>query len=371
MIQVFIIFFIVLALYAAFVGWLGIGFFKTTFFHAKEKYLQVPLSIIICARNEEKNIGRCLSGILNQEYVLNKIQLILINDASNDATVSRAEAILNNSGINYKIISNSQQKGKKESISYAMQFANSELIVMRDADTFTRSNKWLQTISDFYQNNHSDLIIAPVAIANNVGILWAMQAIENNILALFACGSNYFKKAFLCNGANLIFTKSIFEKTNGYQSHIQTASGDDVLFMEDVKKISGAKIDYLKSTEAIVYTYPCYSLKTLFNQKIRWASKFKVNDNKLNFALALISFGVNLAWLFCFAYVYAVPAHKLPALIFILFKLKIDILLLFLASSFIKNKSLLWFSLPVGCIYSLYACLVGLASVFIKPTWKK
>jgi hypothetical protein len=58
------------------------------------------------------------------------------------------------------------------------------------------------------------------------------------------------------------------------------------------------------------------------------------------------------------------------ALLFISLKLIIDILLLFLASAFIKNKQLLWYSLPVACIYPVYAVIVGISSLFVKTKWK-
>jgi len=366
----FYIFFACLALYSLVLAWLALGFVRMPRFKAEEKLSPVPVSIIICARNEEKNIVLCLRSVLLQQYPANLMQIILINDASTDATVSRAESVLKDSGISYRIISNAQQKGKKQSISYAMQFADNALIVLRDADTFTTSQLWLSTVSEFWQTKHSDLIIAPVAIAHNFGILWAMQAVENNILTMLAGGSTFYQKPFLCSGANLAFTKTIFERTNGYSSHLNVASGDDVLFMEDVKKIKGAKIDYLRSADAIVHTYPCYSFSDLLKQKIRWASKFKQNRNKLNLLIAMLSFAVNLGWLFFLVYAYAAPGHKALCLTFIFYKLLFDILLLFLAARFIRNKGLWWFALPVGCIYPIYACMVGAASVFIKPKWK-
>jgi cellulose synthase/poly-beta-1,6-N-acetylglucosamine synthase-like glycosyltransferase len=250
-----------------------------------------------------------------------------------------------------------------------MQFAEHDLIVSRDADTFTKSYSWLKSIADFQKQNKSDLIIGPVAIADNFGIMWALQAIENNVLNVFNCGSAYFKKPFLASGANLIFKKAIFEKTNGYASHLAIESGDDVLFLEEVKKVDGSKIHYLKSTEAIVYTYPARTFSHLIKQKIRWASKFKSNTNKLNLLLSLVSFVINAAWLFCLFYGFLIPQNGGLSLIFVLLKLLIDILLLFLASGFLKNRSLILYALPVGCIYPVYALIVGIGSVFGKPKW--
>src|SRR3954462_6378167 len=98
MMPLFYILFALLFLYSAVLLWLALGFMRTPTFFATEKMLQSPVTIIICARNEEKNIGLCLLSILRQDYVHGKIQLILINDASTDATVQRAEVILKGSG---------------------------------------------------------------------------------------------------------------------------------------------------------------------------------------------------------------------------------------------------------------------------------
>lgn len=366
---VFYLLFFTLLLYALVLLWLALGYLRTSFYKSSEKKLQIGISIIICARNEEQSIAKCLDSILKQDYVLQRIQLILINDASNDRTVQIAEALLNRSGVHYKIISNQQRKGKKASITYAMQFVNHELVVSRDADTFTKSTKWLQTISDQYNESKADLIIGPVALANNVGLLWALQAIENNILTLAAAGSAFYKKPFLCSGANLVFTKNIFERTKGYSSHQAIESGDDILFMEEIRQLEHSKILFLKSKGALVYTYPCYSFQQLLAQKTRWASKFKINPNKLNLALALLTFAANLGWVFCFAQVFSGVANHLPAVLFISLKLLFDFLLLFLASGLIKNRHLLWYSLPAGCVYPIYAVLVGLVSLFKKPKW--
>lgn len=362
--------FIFLVMYFLCLFYFAAGFLSAKPFFSINQQDEDPLTIIICARNEEKNIIPCLLSVIKQDYPKDKVNLILINDASSDKTVKHAEHLLKESDINYKIISNHVQKGKKQSISYAMQFVNTDLIITRDADTYTTSTIWLKTISDFYKSTKSDFIIAPVILKNNIGLLWALQAFENNILAVLAAGSAFFGKPFLCNGANLAFTKKIFQKVKGYSSHINIASGDDVLFLEDVKRISDVKINYLISESALVYTYPVLSFNELIKQKVRWASKFKSNPNKLNLILAILSFTVNLLWIYCLISGFLIPQKARLDLFFILFKLAIDSLLLILASRFLKNRTLLWYAVPVGFIYPVYACVVALASLFLKPKWK-
>lgn len=348
----------------------AVGFMRMKNYNLGQIKQHAQVSIIICARNEEKNIGKCIESIASQDYPKEKIEFIFVDDASHDHTLAIAKSLLSKFEFNHQIIQNKVQCGKKLSLSKAIDLSKSELIITRDADTYTLSKNWLSCITQFYSDTPSDLIIAPIALKNGIGLFWALQAIENNILSLITCGSSFFRIPFLASGANLAFTRSIFKKTNGYVSHLNIASGDDVLFLEDVKKIPGSLIKYIKSKDAIVYTYPTYSFKELIQQKIRWAGKIKVNKNKLNLCVAILSFGVNLAWLYYFILYFFHPLVYENAFQFLLIKLLIDFLILFVASSFIKNKSLQWYSLPVGLIYPLYACTVALAAVFIKPKWK-
>ena len=129
---VFYILFGCLLLYVIVLFWLAFGFLGTPFFIAPQERGSQALTLIICARNEEQHVTACLNSIIQQDYEPSKIQLIFINDASSDRTVQIAESVLKRSQLDYRIISNKTQKGKKQSISYAMSLANNELIVLRE-----------------------------------------------------------------------------------------------------------------------------------------------------------------------------------------------------------------------------------------------
>ena len=362
--------YLLLGMYFLVLLWMGIGFVLLPKRPHTIKKEQTELSIIICGRNEEQYCDFCLRSILAQDYDFDKVQIIFVNDASTDKTLKIADGILSKSKCDYELITNSEPLGKKKSIIKAIGITKYDVIVLRDADTFTISKQWLKRISENYLNTPFDLLIGPVAIANHQSLLWAMQAIENNVLTVLSAGSVYFNQAFLCSGANLIFTKTIFEKVNGYASHQHIPSGDDVLFLQDVKKQANAVIGFLKEEDAIVYTYPIFSFTSLLKQKIRWAAKFKFNPSKLNLFLALLTFCTNAVWLLCFVSYFISYYQSLPVLFFVLLKLAIDILLLFLASRFIKNKWLLWYVLPVSFIYPIYAIMVSIGSLLYKPNWK-
>jgi len=57
-----------------------------------EGILHGPLvSVLIPARNEEKNISRCVYSLLNQDY--RNLELIVLDDSSSDATLQILESM--------------------------------------------------------------------------------------------------------------------------------------------------------------------------------------------------------------------------------------------------------------------------------------
>ena len=347
-----------------------VGFVLYPYFENQKGNSLVPISIIIAAKNEVNTIEKCLTTILSQNFPKELLEIILVDDGSLDATSERALEILKLSGIKYQIIKNEEPLGKKESLKKAITQSSYELIISRDADTFTRSNEWLNEIVNYHLATKKEFIISPIAVENNKTFLGTLQEVETCILSLFTISSSYFKIPFLCSGANLAFTKKLFYETKAYQNHLHIPSGDDVFFLEDVKKVNVSCIGYLKSKSAIVYTYPEKSGKDLLSQKIRWSGKVYKSASLINWFTAAIIALSNFTWLWALFYAVFYPQNAIIGLFFVFAKLLIDILLVFLASSFIRIKAKSPVVLIVGCFYPVYASVIAVLATLMKPKWK-
>jgi hypothetical protein len=73
-------------------------------------------------------------------------------------------------------------------------------------------------------------------------------------------------KGFMC-GANLAYTKTLFQELNGFDGNEKIASGDDVFLQKAVAQFP-YKVHYLKSKNNIV-TGPLNDWKSLFYQRVR------------------------------------------------------------------------------------------------------
>ena len=355
-----------------FIGWL-----KT-----KEEYPEVSspvmISVIVAVRNEEAVISECLNALLAQEYPLEKFELIVADDYSTDKTGSILE--LFSAKYNHlrllKLADNNLSPGKKNAIEAAVDIATGELIVSTDADC-VMEKKWLQSIANCYAATNAKMIVAPVAFKEEKTVFEKMQSLEFIALMVSSGGALYFNKAIMCNGANLAYTKSVFNEVSGFSDIGGIASGDDVLLMYKIKKKYADGINYLKNKDAIVYTKAKQTVSEFIQQRKRWASKgfFAMNLETKVVALVVYLFNAFLVitplidWIGyrnCFFY----GLLTVFCLILIGIKCIIDFLLLFLSASFFKKERFLLLFLPEQLIYMIYVVVIGAIGSMGKYEWK-
>ena len=369
LIELYIFAFIIVA-YGTFTTLAIIGFGKLRDVVKDDSKINSFISIVISARNEEHVIEECLNQIIKQKFSKEHFELILIDDASEDNTYNIASSVLEKSGLTYQLIRQKNHQGKKRNIAEAIQIAKGDIIITTDADVIYRNPHWLLTISNYFKTYSPNMLIMPIDFENQYGLLTRFQIVENLALTAITAGYCGIKKPFLCNGANLAFKKEAFDRASGYQSHLHLSSGEDIFLMEEIKKRDAHSIHYGLMREFIVKTKAITSFKSLFQQRIRWASKTKYNSNNLNLFASFIILSANLLFLALFVAILKKSVIMPYLSIFVLAKFVFDFLLLFLASNFLgRTKQFLWI-IPFECIYWLYALIIGIGSICITPYWK-
>jgi cellulose synthase/poly-beta-1,6-N-acetylglucosamine synthase-like glycosyltransferase len=337
---------------------------------ASKHPLNLFISIIVSARNEEQTIKDFIYEIIKQNFPKTNFELIIIDDYSNDNTYELAKETLEKSGIKYKLIKQDIHCGKKKNLALAIDKSKGDIIITTDADVIYRHPNWLQSISTYFSALSPNMLIMPVDFKSESDLLSRFQITENIALTGITAGYAGIQKPFMCNGANLAFKKNIYEEVKGYQSHIHISSGEDVFLLESFAKLDTKLIHYVLLRELIVKTSTVNNLKDLLSQRIRWASKTKENPNLLNSFFAFIVVISNLIFLALFVAILK-KSVILPYLsIFALAKFVFDFLLLFLASDFLGRLKYIWWIIPFECVYWIYALSIGLTSLVYKPFWK-
>jgi hyaluronan synthase len=113
-----------------------------SYFKYKDPYLSAKnvdvsngplISIVVPAKNEEKNIRNCVQSCLNQTYK-NK-EIIVVNDGSTDKTGEVLDEMRKeNRTSNFRILHLSKSVGKKRAVEAASEIARGEIYAFMDSD---------------------------------------------------------------------------------------------------------------------------------------------------------------------------------------------------------------------------------------------
>ena len=331
---------------------------------------QLNISIIIAARNEEEIIIQCLQSISNQEFPKEKLEVIVVNDHSEDKTTELADTFLKESFQHFKILHLAEgEKGKKAAIIKAVEYSSGSVIITRDADTVTENNFWLKEIAFQFENKNCDLLISPVLLSGTNSFFSSFQKYENLAVTFLGLSMAKNKLPIVCSGANLAYKKEVFLNLNPYKNNLHIASGDDMFLLKAA--FSGkCQIQQNVSANSLVYTQTENNLKKALFQRLRWASKTGKISTLPVFISGLILLFCNIACLIALIWPF-IDSYYLPFCLFTLtIKFIIDFLLLFLSARMLNQKiNLIWY-LPAFILNLFYTPAIALGSVFIKPNWK-
>lgn len=360
-------------------SWLELKTFESS--EEKIKKNTTSVSVIIAARNEEKNIRLCIESILMQTYPAHLFEVIIVDDHSIDSTAAIVNSFKQNNIILIDLASVEQSKNlnsyKKKAVETGIGLAKGSLIVTTDADCIVKKG-WLTTIASYYENTRAVFMAAPVVYKDPVlnesafkRFFKIFQSLDFMTLQGITGASVYKKIHNMCNGANLAYEKKVFDEVNGFEGIDDIASGDDMLLMHKIAKKHPGKIGYIKSTNVIVQTQPSENLKEFINQRARWASKAdKYPDIKITAVLFFVYF-LN-AWMFFMA-VYSFFYLEAFYLLLALFAVKTitELLFIFPVAKFFGKQKLLWWFIPSQPFHIIYTLVAGWLGKFGSYTWKE
>ncbi|OFX17610.1 MAG: hypothetical protein A2033_09410 [Bacteroidetes bacterium GWA2_31_9] len=350
-----------------------IGVYKVKYFDKKtlnnksEKSKDLKFSIVIPFRNEEGNLEQLISNLANQDYPKKNYQIILVDDFSTDNSFEIAKKNAENySSLSIKLFKN-KIAGKKQALRLGISNSDYDFIITTDADC-SHNKKWLSEIADFQHITNCNMIVAPVQISKSNNLFGKFQEIEFLSLQASTIGSIGINKPIMCNGANLIFQKKLFIKSNIKE---EIASGDDMFLLHEIKRHPEYKINYLMSQNAIVNTNATENINAFINQRIRWASKAKYYKDNFSILTALIVFATTLSQIILLILSVFNVFYLYCFLIILIVKSIIDYALIYNVNSLFKIKNIFGLIIPFEIIYFIYTIYVGVLSIFSSSfLWK-
>jgi len=227
-------------------------------------------TVIVAARNEGENILRCLNSLNNLEYPEDRLEIIIVDDKSTDATGKIIDEFICDKHKFKKIITKKEigrLKGKTNALANALDIASGEIILTTDADCMV-SPLWVKTTVSYYKNNVAAVTGFTTQIVNDN--FSGMQAIDFIYLLFVASGTINLGTPISCIGNNMSYMKSAYDEVGGYEN-LPFSVTEDFNLLNAIWKLGKYKIIAPLDRDALVTSLPCRSFKELFRQKKRWA----------------------------------------------------------------------------------------------------
>lgn len=247
--------------------------FSTVLFRKKQKetFTEIPISVIICAKNEEKNLLRFFPSILEQSY--KNFEIVLINDASSDCTLEVMEEFHDHHP-NIKIVNVQNNEAfwgnKKYALTLGIKTATHEHLLFTDADCKPVSKDWIQKIAQNFTAEKTIVLGYGKYSYLPKSFLNALIRFETLLTAIQYFSYAHLGSPYMGVGRNLSYHRANFFKTKGFIKHIQVKSGDDDLFIQEAADATNTAI--CLEPKSFTVSEPPLTWKAWFRQKRRHVS---------------------------------------------------------------------------------------------------
>ena len=277
--------FIQLLFYWGFVS--RVAFFKTK---RRERNQQHPVSVIVCARDEDENLARHLPGLLVQEYP-STYEVIAVNDNSVDDSKYILQELKKTFKDRLHVVELTQEakliNGKKYPLSIGIKEANHEVILLTDADCVPASEHWIQKMQDAYHNG-VEIVLGYGAYHKRPGLLNKLIRFETFHSAIQYLSFALAGIPYMGVGRNLSYKKGLFFKQKGFSSINHIPGGDDDLFVN--KAANRKNVAVVIDKEATTLSIPRKTWGSWVKQKYRHYTTAKYYKPIHKFLLGIYTF---------------------------------------------------------------------------------
>lgn len=253
---------------------------------------KLPVSVVICARDEEINLRKFLPMILQQNYP--QYEVIVVDDGSYDNTeeyllsVTKQYPHLKTSFVPKDAKSRST---KKLGLTIGIKAASYDLLLFTDADCMPEGNLW---ISEMVKNFHpqTEFVLGYGGYLKEKGFLNKLIKFDTLFIGMQYLGMAIARRPYMGVGRNMAYRKETFFKMKGFASTLGLLSGDDDLMIQ--RGANETNVEVAVSAGSVTWSEPKTTFKRWLAQKERHlsVSEHYKNSSKLLLAVEPASRGL-------------------------------------------------------------------------------
>jgi glycosyltransferase involved in cell wall biosynthesis len=259
-----IVFLVVVSVQVVYLCLLGLAFLRN---NLPASGVPQPVSIIVCAHDEEENLRELVPLLLTQDHP--EFEVIVVEDRCNDGTFDYLrEATQHHANLRMVRVQHKPDhiSGKKYALTLGIKAAKYEHLLFTDADCRPNSNQWARVITSCYQTE-TEIVLGFSPYQKKSGWLNAFIRFEALLTAIQYFGFAWLGNPYMGVGRNLSYKKSKFLSGKGFITHQHVTGGDDDLFVNQYATRKNTVA--LATAESIVYSKPSAGWQQFLHQKRR------------------------------------------------------------------------------------------------------
>jgi glycosyltransferase involved in cell wall biosynthesis len=285
------------------------------------KAATLPVSIIICAKDEARNLERNIPLIMAQIYSNEKgkplYEVIVVNDASEDNTEQvlyhLEQQFTNLWHVTITKESPRNFRGKKFALSKGVSYSTYPYLLLTDADCAPASVHWLSEMVGPLQQD-KEIVAGYGGFHSRGGLLNAFIRWET--IHTFLSYSSYILagKPYMAVGRNIACTKEIFLKAQQSEVWNKLPSGDDDLLVQCCGTAINTAI--VASPDSFTFSEAKSNWSDWLKQKQRHVSTGKYYKDDIKLLLGGYALSHGLTWLLFFLLIFCSPWLILTTILF-------------------------------------------------------
>lgn len=330
---------------------------------------RIPISVIVCAKNEEENVKNFIPLLAEQDYP--QFEIVLIDDASSDGTLDVLEEY-EKKYPNIKLVKVENNEAfwgnKKFALTLGIKAAKYEYLLFTDADCYPVSKDWITKMSSQF-TQQKNIVLGYGAYEKIAGtFLNKLIRFETLLAATQMFSWAKIGKPYTGVGRNMAYKREEFFKVRGFMDHMKIRSGDDDLFINQAANGNNTTICFAQ--DSFTYSKPKTTFKEWFTQKRRHVSTaghYKFFD-KLQLGIFFISqffFFILAIILLAFQYQWIIVVSLIG------FRYLFTWLTLGFAAGKLKEKDVMYWYPFIEIVLIFTQLNVFISNTFSKPVhWK-
>src|SRR5437867_10994051 len=274
----------------------GIAAFKA--FYPSNPSYRPSVTIIIAARNEERNIRQCMESMAHLSYPTNLLEIVVVDDRSEDRTADIVREYSNRFAHIRLLMASpgtGHLRGKTNAVTQGIEASQGDILLFTDADCSVPVH-WVEETVKYY-TDPSIAIVAGFTALRVCRWFEAIQALDWFVLFSVAAAAIRLKYPVTAVGTNLSVRRDAYDRVGGYKN-IRFSVTEDYALFHAIVSHAGYRARFPLDPSTLVESEPCKDWMELYRQKKRWFTGGRGMDIK-SLLVFTIPYTLNVALVLC------------------------------------------------------------------------